>query len=247
MINIMTYIPGDAAGRLAGAIGSNVSGGSAAGGKQGGSAAGTVGVDGRRASYAEVESSVTRPDPPLNEPARADGRTRVFGNPVDLANAQKYMRPDRYVFIDSTAAEELPGEGDIVLGNAPAKAGAMRIAGENAAETEKAIWDTMVSLGANRGSNYGSLSTLYITGDIPELHREPGMEPGYTAYPGNIRYTPEEWLENLENYKLLSGDVSATRVGPQDPLEITAGAEPSKKIHIAVETDLFSAKEKEES
>ena len=145
------------------------------------------------------------PDPAaiieINEPVQGDGRTRVYGNPVDLANARKYMRPDRYVFIESTASGELPGEGDIVLGSAPARAGAMRIAGKTAAETEKAIWDTMVSLGANWVDNDAGLSTLYITGDIPELHREPGMGEDFTAYPGNRRYTPEEWLEK---FKLLS-------------------------------------------
>lgn len=195
-MNEMTYISRD--GRPAGWPEAPA----AAGGKQGGAEG--AGAEGSAAGYAEVESAVARAD--FTQPAEAgtDGRTRVFGNPEDLANARKYMRPDRYVFVDSTTTGELPWEGDIVLGKAPSRPGAMRIAGETAAETEKAIWDTMVSLGANWGDGYGSLSALYITGDIPELHRTPEMEEGLTAYPGNVRYTPEEWLEQLNTLKMTS-------------------------------------------
>ena len=185
----MTYIAGGTSGR------------EVAAGEKGSEAAGGMKAAGGQAGYGEIESTLIRSDHISSGPVQGDGRTRVYGNPLDLANARKYMRPDRYVFIESTASGELPGEGDIVLGSAPARAGAMRIAGKTTAETEKAIWDTMVSLGANWVDNDAGLSTLYITGDIPELHREPGMGEDFTAYPGNRRYTPEEWLEK---FKLLS-------------------------------------------
>ncbi len=139
-----------------------------------------------------------------------NGLTTVYGTRWQLAEAQKYMRPDRYQFklIDGST----PGQGDIVLGRNSDTFGAGYLGITGDRETlGKNIWEYMLSVGANRGKDKGGLSNLYITGDIPEQHRVPGMDAEYTVYPGNRRYTPEQWLALKKGEDGAAEAIAATR------------------------------------
>ena len=94
-------------------------------------------------------------------PTPAEGKVRVYGNPVDLPLAQRYLDPEQYEFIDTSqlAPGELqPQPGDVILGGEEAihgpegqeftltdrdVHGAIRIAGETRTETAQELQNLM--------------------------------------------------------------------------------------------------------
>lgn len=136
-----------------------------------------------------------------------DNRTVVYGNADQIREAQNYLRPDWYRFVDVAATGGIAPEtatSSIVLGDTPALGTHYRIrpgmySGNPHESLSKAVLSYAASsrFGSRSGERDFELCTIYITGEVPPEHKlgPYGLPEGYSALLGGGFRTPEQWLE----------------------------------------------------
>lgn len=122
-----------------------------------------------------------------------DGRDVVYGTAAQIAEAQNFLAPDRYRFVEVPAGQVAPATGGILLGNTKGDSSTNAWARLGGPESGKSVglaaWEWNVSTGAQ---------SPYVTGAVPYEHTVAGggyLPVGYSAnYSGGF-LTPEQWLE----------------------------------------------------